>query len=197
MMRASSVGGPWPDMPGRGRNPDRAGERGPIAAPGIATREELAAVRTRELESAARVLGVRDVMVLDYPDGELQALGPAVLEELFFDVTRSFQPYVLVTFGADGLYRHPDRLVVHRSASAAFLRVRRLGGGSGSLPAKLYYGCWPQQHLPGAIRALEAQHNATTLIPVQEQCGSPDSSATTVVDAPFEACRHPGARLSG
>ncbi len=50
------------------------------------------------------------------------------------------------------------------------------------MPAKLYYGCWPQQHLRGAIRALEAQHIATTFIPAPEQCGSPDSMVTTVID---------------
>jgi len=74
-----------------------------------------------------RRLGVRDLVLLDYASSDLTA---AALEDVFADVIASVRPHVVVADGAPA--------AIGDAASAAFQRVRRAGGGSSSLPAKLY-----------------------------------------------------------
>lgn len=120
-----------------------AGERGPGA-------EELRRARGRELESAARALGVRAVTLLDHEDGMLPWLPAATLRSAVEREVRARRPEVLVTFDADGLYWHPDHVAVHEAATAA---VARLGAAA---PA-LYYVTMP----PGSMRAV-AEHAAAS-----------------------------------
>jgi hypothetical protein len=76
---------------------------------------------------AARQLGAGNLILLDYQLSELTASG---LEDVFADVLRGVRPHVVV---ADG-----SHVVVRDAAVSAFSTVRRMAGGSGALPAKLY-----------------------------------------------------------
>src|SRR5205814_4085403 len=46
------------------------GEAGSISDPALVPDGNLGAVRTRELHEAAAILGVRDLLVMDHPDGD-------------------------------------------------------------------------------------------------------------------------------
>lgn len=127
----------------RGEHGPGAGERGPGA-------EDFRRTRRRELESAARALGVRAVTLLDHEDGMLPWLPAATLRSAVEREVRGRRPEVLVTFDADGLYWHTDHVAVHEAATAA---VARLGGAA---PA-LYYVTMP----PGSMRAV-AEHAAAS-----------------------------------
>src|SRR3954454_4469793 len=48
------------------------GELGQSADPSISRGAELGRVRGRELEEAAKVLGISEVVLLDHPDGQLR-----------------------------------------------------------------------------------------------------------------------------
>jgi LmbE family N-acetylglucosaminyl deacetylase len=113
------------------------------AGPGAPDPDVLREARTQELQAAATVLGATDVIVLRHPDGMLPWVDPDVLEADIRDVIVRFQPDVVVTFGEDGLYWHPDHVTVHERTTAA---VASLDGGA---PA-LYYVSMP----PAAMRAL-------------------------------------------
>jgi hypothetical protein len=76
---------------------------------------------------AARQWGVGNLVLLDYQLGELTAAG---LEDVFADVMRGVRPHVVVAEGS--------HTVVRDATTSAFSTVRRLGGGSAALPAKLY-----------------------------------------------------------
>ena len=93
---------------------------------------DLSLVRTNELAAAARALGVSDVLMLDYEDGMLPWAEPARLEADIRDATIRFRPDVVITFGEDGLYWHPDHIAIHERTTAA---VAALGD---TAPA-LYY----------------------------------------------------------
>ena len=110
---------------------------------GRGSRSDLSLVRTNELESAARALGVSDVLVLDYEDGMLAWAEPAKLEADIRDATIRFRPDVVITFGHDGLYWHPDHIAIHERTTAA---VAALGD---TAPA-LYYVTMA----PGRMRAV-------------------------------------------
>ncbi|MGE0815851.1 MAG: PIG-L deacetylase family protein [Vicinamibacterales bacterium] len=103
----------------------------------------LAGTRTRELAAAAAVLGVRDVQVLDHPDGMLPWAPAAQVEHDIQAAIARLTPDAVVTFGPDGLYWHPDHIAVHERTTAA---VAGLGGAA---PA-LYYVTMP----PGQMRAV-------------------------------------------
>src|SRR5438046_10609264 len=60
------------------------------------TRESLAAIRREEAEAGARLLGFRDVAVLDYHDGEL--LPTLELRSQLAGFYRKWQPDTLFTF---------------------------------------------------------------------------------------------------
>ena len=103
------------------------GEHGPGGEPGV-----LGAVRTRELQAAAGVLGIREVVVLEHEDGMLPWIDAGTLEGDILLAVRRARPDVVVTFDEDGLYGHPDHVAVHARTTAV---VERLGAAG---PALVY-----------------------------------------------------------
>ena len=100
-------------------------------------------IRVRELEAAAALLGVAEVVMLDYGDGMLPWVDAAPFEAAIADTIRARHPDVVITFGEDGLYWHPDHIAIHERTTAA---VAALGPDA---PA-LYYVTMP----PGSMRAV-------------------------------------------
>ena len=118
----------------RGEAGPSAGERGPDA---------LAATRWRELQAAAVRLGAAGVAACGHADGLLPWTDPALVIADISALIEAAAPAVVVTFGADGLYWHPDHVAVHERTTEA---VRRLGPRA---PA-LFYVTMP----PGQMQAL-------------------------------------------
>lgn len=103
------------------------GDGGQSADPGLGSRESVAAARVSELEASCRTLGTRPPHVLPYPDGGLDAVDlPEAVGEIV-RVIRQVRPGVVVTFGPDGVYGHPDHIALHKLVTPAF---RSAGGGS-------------------------------------------------------------------
>jgi len=92
----------------------------PDANPGP---DALGREREAELRAAVRVLGLRELVQLDYVDGELdQADGEQVVCELVAHVRR-VRPQVVLTFGLDGAYGHPDHMAISQLTTAALVRA--------------------------------------------------------------------------
>jgi LmbE family N-acetylglucosaminyl deacetylase len=130
------------------------GESGWIADPYLATPKTLAAVREQELRSAAQILGVEDVQLLDYRDGTLPCIDPTELTEAFARVMRQRRPAVVVTWGADGGYGHPDHVAVHEAVTRAFLQAVKEANG----PRALYYFAVQPPRLSQVLRRLRHRH---------------------------------------
>lgn len=124
------------------------GEHGPAQEAGNDLRE----ARARELQSAARVLGLHDVVLLDHPDGMLPWVDAALLEADIRTAIHRVRPDVVVTFDEDGLYWHPDHIAMHERTTAA---VISLGWEDEPAPA-LYYVSLPL----GSMRAVVAHAEA-------------------------------------
>ena len=95
------------------------GEAGQIRDATTATRRTLGSVRHKELQASAVELGVDQVTCLDLGDGRLAMLP---LEELAATVRTfidEFVPDVVVTFGPDGGFGHPDHMTSCRAAMEA------------------------------------------------------------------------------
>jgi N-acetyl-1-D-myo-inositol-2-amino-2-deoxy-alpha-D-glucopyranoside deacetylase len=107
--------------------------------------DNLGDVRAGELRDAAAALGLTDVTLLRHPDGMLPWLDSGVLASDVLEAITTTRPDVVVTFGEDGLYWHPDHIAVQQATRNA---IATLGG---SAPA-LFYVTMP----PGQMEAVLA-----------------------------------------
>ena len=155
-----------------------AGEQGPIASPQLATRANLGVVRRAELGASARVLGVRTVECLGHPDGELKWADPAAVAADLKRVLRRWRPSVVITFGPEGLYWHPDHVAVHEFTLAALDLLAREG-----YSPWVYYATWPQGIVARLVTAMRARGLPADLWGLHpETFGVPQASITTVRD---------------
>lgn len=98
------------------------GERGwqgePATNPGLVA---LGQIREAELRAAAHVLGVREVTVLNYIDGDIDQAQPKRIIAQLVQHIRRLQPHVVITFPPDGNYGHPDHIALSQFATAALV----------------------------------------------------------------------------
>ena len=134
------------------------GEAGDILNPEADSEEvraDLAAVRRRELDDAVRIIGFDALYLLGYrdsgmPDTEANAhpdnFANADLDEAvgrLVEIIRSERPQVLIGYGRDRVYAHPDHVRVHEITVLAFERAGDPDWypelGAPWQPLKLYY----------------------------------------------------------
>ena len=74
--------------------------------------EELPAIRTQELERAATVLGIQSLELWDYPDGDVAGCSQEEITQRIAATVRRRRPDVVVGWGPDGAYGHPDHIAL-------------------------------------------------------------------------------------
>ena len=98
------------------------GERGwtgdPKDDPGLAV---LGRIREAELRCAAETLGIREVHVLDYIDGELAEADSVQATAKIVALVRRIKPHVVTTFDSFGAYGHPDHIAISQFTQAALM----------------------------------------------------------------------------
>ncbi len=92
-------------------------------------------MREAELRQAARVLGLEEVVFLDYIDGELDRAEPAEVISALALYIRQIKPHVVVTFDPHGYYGHPDHIAIAQHTTAAIVAA-----ADSSYAADLTYG---------------------------------------------------------
>src|SRR5205807_1125194 len=85
--------------------------------------QTLGKIREAELLAAARVLGIGHVDFLDYLDGDLDQAPPAEVIAKIVGQVRRVKPDVVVTFGPDGAYGHPDHIAICQFTTAAIVEA--------------------------------------------------------------------------
>jgi LmbE family N-acetylglucosaminyl deacetylase len=127
------------------------GDAGKSSGIAVASREELGALRRRELAAACAILGVPVVRHGGHPDGALGTVDADALIGELVDFLREQRPDVVVTFGPEGAPTgHRDHQAISRAATAAFFLAglasaypAQLAGGRGPHRARrLYYVSW-------------------------------------------------------
>ncbi len=164
----------------RGHRPGDVHHPGPAA---------LAAIREAELGAAASALGVGDVSLLTYGDQRLDQAEPHKVIADIVGHLRRVRPQVVVTFGPDGAYGHPDHIAISQFTTAAVVAAAdpafpfeaataALGPHAVS---KLYYIAWPQSMWTAYQTAIKTL--VSTVDGVERQADPwPDWAVTTVVD---------------
>jgi LmbE family N-acetylglucosaminyl deacetylase len=94
--------------------------------------------REAELRAAAKELGVREVTCLGYPDGGVDRVSPEMAQTAIAEQLRRIEPHVVITFGPDGAYGHPDHIAISQLTAAAVVRA----AAEGHSASKLYYIAW-------------------------------------------------------
>lgn len=105
---------------------------------------EIAKLRVEEARCSAQALGIQPPILLGFPDAALGHYNadPAMLFRLTQRLVEEFQklrPDVLITWGPDGGYGHPD----HRIISSVVTQLVR--AGAPGTPQKLFYGSIPAE----------------------------------------------------
>jgi len=111
---------------------------------------ELGKIREGELKEAAKVLGIREVNILDYRDGELDKADQSLLTQQLVGHIRRVRPHVVVAFDQNGVYGHPDHIAATRAATAATVASASASfedplGLSPHTVSKLYYFAWTDE----------------------------------------------------
>src|SRR5260370_22511994 len=121
--------------------------------------DALGRIRETELHAAAAALGLREVVVLEYVDGDLdQAQPDQIICELVAQIRR-VQPHVVLTWGPDGGYGHPDHIAIGKFATAAVMRAADPRYGHTCTTrrphavSKLYYMALGAEHAAAYINA--------------------------------------------
>jgi len=143
--------------------------------------------REAELRAATAALGVHELTVLDYVDGDLDQADPAEVQGLLARHLRRVRPQVVVTFGPDGSYGHPDHIAICQFATGAtMLAADPHAAVEGGLPphrvSKLYYMLDTVEFM-AAYSAIFSE----PVMPVdgleRRAPGWPDWMVTTAIDA--------------
>jgi LmbE family N-acetylglucosaminyl deacetylase len=83
--------------------------------------QALGQTRTAELLAAARELGLQSVDFLNAIDGELDQADSAETTARLVSLLRDVRPQVVVTFGPDGDYGHPDHIAICQLTAGALV----------------------------------------------------------------------------
>jgi LmbE family N-acetylglucosaminyl deacetylase len=114
------------------------GERGRFGEGGERPAAEvIGQTREAELDAAAKELGVREVAMLGYPDGGLDGVAPITAQEAIAAHLRRVQPQVVITFGPEGAYGHPDHVAISQLTAGAIVCA-----ADEHRVAKLYHIAW-------------------------------------------------------
>lgn len=167
------------------------GERGRFGSLGKSgDPAEVGRVREMELRAAAAVLGLHEVVLLSYPDGAVDQVESAIAIRDIVSQIRRIRPHVVVTFGPEGAYGHPDHIAISQFTTAATVCAadcgyRIDGPQKDSFPphrvAKLHYLAWRSNKWEAYQAAF---HKLTSMVDgVQRQATPwPDWAVTTEID---------------
>jgi LmbE family N-acetylglucosaminyl deacetylase len=161
------------------------GERGRFGnqkeSPGL---DAVGRVREAELHAAAKVLGIREVSLLDYIDKDLDQANPAEIIGHIAAHLRRVKPHVVVTFGPEGAYGHPDHIAISQFTTAATVVAadpNHHALGEPHCVSKLYYLAWPADKWAAYQSALKDLKSTVDGVD-RRPAPWPDWAVTTVVD---------------
>jgi LmbE family N-acetylglucosaminyl deacetylase len=163
------------------------GERGRFGDAGVRPALQVVGeVREAELRAAGKELGIREIHFLDYIDGDLDRANATEAQGKIVPFIRRIKPDVVVTFGPDGAYGHPDHIAISQLASASVLLAADTdyATASGEAPhrvSKFYYIAWSKPKWDAYQAALKKL--VVTVDGVERQVAPwPEWAVTTVLD---------------
>jgi N-acetyl-1-D-myo-inositol-2-amino-2-deoxy-alpha-D-glucopyranoside deacetylase len=165
------------------------------------TRPRLAAIRQEELRTACAILGVDEVVFLEYGDSGMWGADTNEAPDAFWKADiheavgrlvaeiRRFRPHVVATYNAIGGYGHPDHIQAHRVAvlavEAASQQMLYPDAGDPWRVSKLYYTAMAESFFRKASELAKAAGQAPPFgvdDPAELPFILPDAWVTTSID---------------
>ena len=87
------------------------------------TKEQMGEMRSREMEEVARIYGLTELFLMDFPDSALETLDPRDLEEVISEVALQVEPQVIISYGPHGISGFTDHIVTHAVVKRAFAEL--------------------------------------------------------------------------
>ena len=155
------------------------------------SRPRLGEIRSHELEQAGRVIGIDRLAFLDYRDSGMvrtpdnddpRSFHQAPLDEAAAKlavILLEERPEVVVTFGEDGMYGHPDHIKIHHVTNAALERLLR--SSEHWTPKKVYYTALPRSLMRAFMEQMTDEMRAQQNPDMRVE-GTPDELVTTRLD---------------
>jgi LmbE family N-acetylglucosaminyl deacetylase len=124
------------------------GERGRFGvakeSPGL---DIVGKTRAQELMNAAQILKLKEVNFLGYIDGDLDRADPLEISVNICTHIRRIRPQVIITFGPEGSYGHPDHIAISQFTMSAIVKAAdqslHTGQHKPHIVSKLYWIAWP------------------------------------------------------
>jgi len=132
------------------------GELGPVSDAALLRGRSLGDVRAEELRAACAALGVTRVRGWRRADGMLAWTPRRALARQLAREMERLEPEAVVSFGADGLYGHPDHVATGAIGRLACELYNAAGARSRRCGAAFFEALWPNAlsaRLVGALRA--------------------------------------------
>jgi N-acetyl-1-D-myo-inositol-2-amino-2-deoxy-alpha-D-glucopyranoside deacetylase len=161
-------------------------------------RPRLGEIREKELETAARILGVNRGEFLGYRDSGMAGTADnenpgsfhqAPLNEVagkLMAILLEEKPDVVVTYDETGSYGHPDHIKAHQATNAALDQMLRAKDSWS--PKKLYYTAIPRSLMQAFMEQMPEEAKRQAQESTIQMTGTPDELVTTRVDvSPFVA----------
>ena len=171
------------------------GEAGIVHEEGADWPADMGQIREEELRCACQALGVQHLRFLGYRDSGMdgspdndhpRAFCRVAAEEVVGRIVElwcEFQPDVVLTFGPEGGYGHPDHLAIHRHTTRAWEQAGNPAVCSAP-PRRLYYTAISAQTFR-RIREAMWRHGLIPQMPPEEEIArraAPEDSITTAID---------------
>lgn len=129
------------------------GEAGKTGNPPVCKPEELADVRTLELQRAVEILGIDELILRDYGDGKLYEFPFEQLVQDIVDVLEKERPDRVITFPPSGISGHRDHKIIQQATLAAMRKIQ--------FSTKLYYRVLPKSTINPLEPTVEGDGNIT------------------------------------
>ena len=89
--------------------------------------EQMGKERYKEMVEVEKVLGLKEMTVLDLPDSGLAEMNPREIEKVVREEITKIEPNILVTYPVHGISGFHDHLVIHAVMKRLFLVLKEEG----------------------------------------------------------------------
>lgn len=106
-----------------------------------ASKPKIGDTRSKELRSAAKILGIKKISFLGFSDGRICNNDLLKLEKIITKKIKSFNPHRILTFDLNGVSGHIDHIAVSSATTQAFKKTK--------IAKELYYYTLLKVHAQG------------------------------------------------
>jgi LmbE family N-acetylglucosaminyl deacetylase len=148
------------------------GESGRYKGQLARSKNDMAKIRTKELQKAAKILGISQIHFLNFIDGALAQLPINRIINKIKEVVFLIKPDVVVTFDKTGGSNHPDHKTISKAATLVFDQYKKLTNKH----VRLYHIVTPRSYIK-LFNKYGLGYAA-----FGELIGVPDQEISTIVD---------------